>query len=411
MSRRDKRKAPGQPGASPASTIGTLTEGIEGSEPTPASAPAAEHEPTPEIGPPVDRKALPRPPETAGAPDSEAAPKDDGKITCPDCNGRFLFSEMVPFIDGEDGGQRGRCKPCAEKLQPAVEEKRYVQVKPVEEQAPAPVAPSEDAAAQAEALARLLETPEQKELRAENERLRERLESLEKAAGSGVTDSRLTRDLLELSEQKLHLERRLLTAHEALEESHTRIRQLTTRLRDLEVLLAFDNPVNDNSLPGSPEWMLKIAADVASDAPTELDERSLMLLLVDTLSKGYMHRTAAAGIALKELTETEEGAALFALSEAALGVIATLRTVPDEPPEMRKNAITDAWLETNRAASRATAMVRAEVDRLLALEAQEVAARRPQVPAAGQGRRFSVARPVEAPAAPEPEDEDDEDDL
>jgi hypothetical protein len=141
---------------------------------------------------------------------------------------------------------------------------------------------------------------------------------------------------------------------------------------------------------------------VAADAPETLDERSLTLLLVDTLSKGYMHRTTAAGLALKEMVSSPTNEALFALSEAALGVLMAVRVTPDDPVSLRKEAITEAWLDANRAAARANAAVRAEVERLIAIETAEADARRPKVPAAGAGRQFRVVRDA---VVQEPEDD------
>lgn len=336
------------------------------------------------------------------APDPREAPD---KVLCDVCGANVLEDRTEDFLDPAEGMPKRRCFDCRDRIaegRPSVEETSA----PEETAAPSSVEIERNS------LVSLLCSLQLPGLPSERERSYESAVETIKYAGklgdSFQRQAEKTRQI-EMALEDAKAARTLVSDLESrsAEARDLTLRALIERLSDLEILLGFSAPADEQFVNTTKPWMLQIAAELAKAAPAVLDERRLSMLLVDAITEAFAARTVEAATTLTELKTAPAGGPLLEMERAVRRVLHTLAYHPQEPASERQEAIVAAWESLNLHTRPARAGVEAEVLRLVNLVRLEHLQKQAVVPT------VQDARPIVVKRAPLPdleamEDEDAE---
>lgn len=309
------------------------------------------------------------------APDPREAPD---KVLCDTCGSNVLEEKASTFLDPNDGTAKWRCWDCRDRI------------------ADTGGAPS-SIETERNTLVSLLCSLQLPGLPRDRERSFESaLETIKLASKSWDAYERQcdrTRQLeLELENAKAA---KMLMSDLESRSAETRdvtLRALIERLADLEILLGFSAPADEQFVKTSKPWMLQIAAELAKEAPDMLDERRLTMLLVDAITEAFATRTVEAATTLTDLKTAPAGGPLLEMERAVRRVLHVLAYHAHEPASERQDAIVAAWEDLNAHTRPARAGVEAEVLRLVNIVRLEQLAKQAVVPTAREARAIAVQR-------------------
>lgn len=300
------------------------------------------------------------------------------KVLCSVCEVSYPETETSEYLDPDTGEVRVRCRDCTPPIdapQPA--------------SSPAPLAASAlkggDDLDEVDQLERKLE-----ELASANTAL------LAEAASN-------KRQIVELERQLQQCQTLVAESREGVSQQVVSLEDAAVRLRDLEVLIGFEALQSPEAVAATAPWMLDLANRLILDAPEELDERSLLMLLVEAMGIAFSQRTSEVGRLMADITAAPAGEQLLGLEQAVRHLSTVQRTFPEWPYDEKAEALTNTWININRAAAEARTAVASEIERLMTLHHTELHTP-PHVPRAGEGRTFQVRKKAPTPPVePEPE--------
>lgn len=204
------------------------------------------------------------------------------------------------------------------------------------------------------------------------------------ARGASPTSPALQAERDEAQAQVEALVEELAEVRQAHEEERAALLRVLEERQHLMLLLRLDGEASAGIAP----WMLDLTTRFATDAPSELGEGDLALLLAEAVHAAFAERTNAHLTALSQRLEHPAGVAFSSLVQAAEAVEDVIRQLPDEPADEKKEALDAAWMRLNTAANTARDVTLMERERLTLLEEKRRFAERPQI----TDRKIAVKR-------------------